>query len=108
MEKEMHRPFPKQGDHGIAKNYRGIILTSTAAKIYNPLLRNRREPKIEKILRENQNGFRRNRSTTSQMLTIRRILGVHAKNLEATILSVDFSKAFDSIHRGKMEQILLT
>ena len=28
------------------------------------------------------------------------------KNLEATILFVDFSKAFDSIHRGKMEQIL--
>ena len=41
-------------------------------------------------------------------MTIRRILeGVRAKNLEATILFVDFAKAFDSIHRGKMEQILL-
>ena len=30
-----------------------------------------------------------------------------AKNLQATLLFVDFSKAFDSIHRGKMEQILL-
>ena len=29
------------------------------------------------------------------------------KNLEATILFVDFAKAFDSIHRGKIEQILL-
>ena len=29
------------------------------------------------------------------------------KTLEATILFVDFSKAFDSIHRGKMVQILL-
>ena len=53
--------------------------------------------------------FRRNRSTTSQILTIRCILeGVRAKNLEATILFVDFSEAFDSIHGGKMEQILLT
>ena len=26
-------PFPKKGDRGIAKNYRGIILTSIAAKI---------------------------------------------------------------------------
>ena len=26
--------------------------------------------------------------------------------LEATIIFVDFSKAFDSIHKGKMEQIL--
>ena len=41
-------------------------------------------------------------------MTIHRILeGVHAKNLEATILFVDFAKAFDSICRGKMEQILL-
>ena len=28
------------------------------------------------------------------------------KNLQATLLYVDFTKAFDSIHRGKMEQIL--
>ena len=58
-------PFPKKGDLGLAKNYRGITLTSIAAKIYNALLRNRIEPKIDNILRKNQNGFRRNRSTTS-------------------------------------------
>ena len=101
-------PLPKKGDLGLAKNYRGITFMSIAAKIYNALLHNRIEPKIYNILRKNQNGFRRNRSTTSQILTIRRILeGVWAKNLEATILFVDFTKAFDSIHRGKMEQILL-
>ena len=101
-------PFPKKGDLGLAKNYRGITLTSIAAKIYNALLRNHREPKIDNILGKNQNGFRRNRSTTSQILAIRRILeGVRAKNLLATILFVDFTKVFDSIHRGKMEQILL-
>ena len=77
------------------------------AKIYNALLHNSIEPKIEKILRKNQNGFRRNRSLTSQILTLCWILGVHAKNHKATLLFVDFSKAFDSIHRGKMEQILL-
>ena len=101
-------PFPKKGDLGLAENYRGITLTSIAAKIYNALLQNRIEPKIDNIHRKNQNGFRRNRSTTSQILTIRRILeGVRAKNLQATLIFVDFTKAFDSIHRGKMEQILL-
>ena len=75
-------PFPKNGDLGIAKNYRGITLTSIAAKICNALLRNHIEPKIEKILRKNQNGFWRNRSTTSQILIIQRILeGVHVKSL---------------------------
>ena len=100
--------FPKKGDHGLANNYRGITLTSIAAKIYNALLRNHIEPKIDNILRKNQNSFRRNRSTTWQILTIRRILeGVRAKNLLVTILFVDKTQAFDSIHRGKMEQILL-
>ena len=50
---------------------------------------------------KNENCFRRNRSTSLQILTISRILkGVRAKSLEETIL-------FDSINRGKMEQILL-
>ena len=100
--------FPKKGDLGLAKNYWGITFTSIAAKIYNALLRNRIDPKIDNILRKNQNGFRRDRSTTSQILTVRRILGgVQAKNLQATLLFVDFTKAFDSTHRGKMEQTLL-
>ena len=46
-------PFPKKGDLRLAKNYRGITLTSIAAKIYNALLRNRIEPKIDNILRKN-------------------------------------------------------
>ena len=41
-------------------------------------------------------------------MTIHRFLeGVRAKNLQVTLIFVDFTKAFDSIHRGKMEQILL-
>ena len=70
--------IPKKGDLELAKNYWGITLTSIAAKIYNAQLRNRIEPKIEKIL--TKYGFRRNRPTTSQILTARQILeGVRAK-----------------------------
>ena len=101
-------PFPKKGDLGLVKNYLGITLTSIAAKIYNALLCNRIEPKIDNILRKNQNGFQRNKSTTSQILTLRRILeGVRSKNRRAIILFVDFTKAFDSIHRGKIEQFFV-
>ena len=95
-------PFPKKGNLGLAKNYRGITLTSIAVKIYNALLQNRIEPKIDNILRKNQNGFQRNRSTTSQVLTICRILeSVREKKLQVTLLFVDLTKAFNSIHRGR-------
>ena len=43
-----------------------------------------------------------------QILTIRRILeGVRANNLPAILLFIDFSKAFNLIHRGKMRNILI-
>ena len=73
------------------------------------MLLNRIRQEIDPILRKNQNGFRQNRSTTGQILTIRRIIeGVRSKNIPATLFFVDYAKAFDSIHRGKMKNILST
>ena len=100
-------PFPKKGNLALKKNYRCITLTSIASKIYNLMLLNRIRPKIEDILRKNQNGFRTNRSTTGQILTIRRLIeGVKSKNVPALLLFIDFSKAFDSIDRLKLKYIL--
>ena len=100
-------PFPKKGDLGLAKNYRGIILTSIAAKIYNALLRNRIEPKIDNILRKNQNGGEIDPQPHKYWSSVESLKAFGQKKLQVTLLFVDFTKAFDSIHRGKMEQILL-
>ena len=79
-----------------------------SAKIYNTQLHNHIEPKIDNILWKNQNGFRRNRSTTSRILTIRRILEVvRPKKPTGNNIICWFTKAFDSIHSGKKEQIFL-
>ena len=100
--------FTKKGNLGIIKNYRGITLTAMAAKVYNILLLHQIWPELKKILRKNQNGFQRNCSSNSEILTIHWIIkGVQTENLKATLLSIDFSKTFHSIHKVKMEQIQL-
>ena len=97
-------PFTKKRDLSITKNYRGITLTVIAANIYILMLLNRIRPESDPILRKNQNGFRTNRSTMGQILTIRRILErVKSKNLPLTLLFIDISKSFDTINRKKMK-----
>ena len=72
------------------------------------MLLNRIRPEIDPIISRTQIGFRKNRSTTGQIMTIRRILkGVKDKNLPLTILFIHFSKSFDTIHRKKMKEILI-
>ena len=41
-------------------------------------------------------------------LSVEFLEGIRAKNLDTAILFVNFSKAFESIYREKMEQIQLT
>ena len=66
----------KGSDLGFNKNYISISLNTEAVKLYNAMLRSHRK---------NQNGFRRNRSSTSRILTIHRIIEeLWAKSLEAT------------------------
>ena len=90
-------PFPNKNDFRIIKNYRGIALT---AKVYNALLLNYIWPEVEKILRKKTGQL----SKKSQNLTIHWInVGVGARNKKATLLFIDFSKAFDSRHREKSE-----
>ena len=63
------------------------------AKVYNALLLNHMEPEIGKISR--QKSIHNITDSDNQ------------KNLDVTHLYIYFPKVFDSIYRGKMEQILL-
>ena len=59
------------------------------------------------MLRPNQNGFRKGRSTTSHILVLRRIVEeLKNHDMEAVLTFIDFRKAFDSIDQGRMLQIL--
>ena len=100
-------PIPKSGDLSLGGNYRGISLSSIVAKSYNRMILNRVRPELDRHLRTNQNGFRVGRTTVGHILALRRLIeGVKANNLPAIMTYIDFRKAFDTIHRGKMLKIL--
>lgn len=67
-------PIHKKGSKLNCKNYRGILLLSTAYKVFTTVNKNRLEPYAEKIIGEYQAGFRLNKSTTDQLFTVRLIL----------------------------------
>ena len=67
-------PSPKESDIQITKNCRGMILTIAAAKIYFDLLLNSIKSGIQRILVINQNDLREKKSTTSEFLTILKII----------------------------------
>ncbi|CAH1244595.1 Hypp7340 [Branchiostoma lanceolatum] len=100
-------PIPKSGNLRLAGNYRGISLSSIVAKTFNRLILNRIRPALDMHLRRNQNGFRVGRSTVGHILALRRLIeGIKTYNLTAIITFIDFKKAFDTVHRGKMLKIL--
>ena len=72
------------------------------------MLLNRIRLVIDPLLPKNQNGFIQNRSASGKISkTISRIIeGAKSKQLSSTLLYIDFSKALDSIHRGKMREIV--
>ena len=102
-------PVPKKGDLSKPGNYRGIALTSIVAKTLNRMILHRIRPYVETKLLDSQNGFREGRSTTttSHILTLRRILeGARRKQLPVAMAFIDFVKAFDSINRSSLMKIL--
>jgi hypothetical protein len=75
--------------------------------MFNRKSLNRIRPAIDDHLRFNQNGFRSGRTIIGHILAIRRLVeGVKSNNLTAVLTLIDFKKAFDTIHRGKMLKIL--
>lgn len=88
-------------------NWRPITIISNVNKLYCKLIYNRLEPITDKILEEGQCAYRPSSDLSDVYLNLRMIIDSFAKSGDsACLLSLDFSKAFDSLSHHFIEQIL--
>jgi hypothetical protein len=101
-------PIYKKGDKTECNNYRRISLLSTAYKILSNILLARLIPYVIETIEDRQCGFRRNRSTTDQIFYIRQTQEKKWEyNGKGRQLFVGFKKAYDSVKREVLYNILL-
>ena len=66
--------LPKKGDLRDCSNYRGIMLLSVPGKVLNRVILDRVKDAVDPQLRDQQAGFRRNRSCADQIASLRIII----------------------------------
>jgi hypothetical protein len=99
--------IPKKQNAKLLTDHRGISLMSSAAKLFNRIILLRIRRVVDPLLLNCQNGFRRHRSTIQHIVALRRICEESlAHRLPLIAIFVDFSKAFDSVNRARLEEIL--
>ena len=90
--------LPKKGNLQKCQNYRTISLICHPSKVMLRIILTRLKPVAEKIIAEEQAGFRAGRSTTEQIFNLRLLCekyGEHQQDLYHVF--IDFKKAFDRV-----------
>jgi len=106
-EESINVPIYKKGDKTDCSNYRDIHRPTTYKILFNILLSNL-TPYAKEIIGDHQSGFRRNRSITDHIFCIRQILEKKWEHNEAVHqLFIDFKKAYDSVRREVLYDILI-
>ena len=99
--------IPKSGGSTNLDNQRGIALECSVPKLLNAVLRNRLLPVLDPILLGLQSGFRPGRCAVEQIAAIRSVIdSCRTRQRAAAIVFVDFRKAFHSVSRSSIPQLL--
>ncbi|KAL9959458.1 hypothetical protein ACROYT_G032784 [Oculina patagonica] len=97
----------KKGDLRDCNNWRGVTLLPVISKIFGRMLLERIKRGVDKKLRKEQAGFRSKRSTTEPIFILRNILEqTNEWRTGLYVHFVDFEKAFDSVHRESLWNIM--
>ena len=90
--------LPKNSNLQLSQNYRTISLISHPSKVMLEIMINRLEPEAEKIIAEEQAGFRPGRSTTEQIFNLRILCERYLQHQQDLYhVFIDFKKAFDRV-----------
>ena len=101
-------PIYKKGDKTDCSYYMGISLLPTKYKILSKILLSTLNTQTDEIIGDNQFGFRRNRSNTDHTFCICQILEKKWEYTEKVHhLFTDFKKAYDSVRREVLYNILI-
>lgn len=99
--------IPKKGDLSNCQNYRGIMLLSVPGKVFNRVLLERIKAAVDSRLRDQQAGFRKDRSCTDHIATLRIIIEQSTEwNSPLYVNFIDYEKAFDSIDRNTLWKLM--
>jgi len=93
-----------------ATDLRPIALTNLEYKIFMGVIRDKIECHIERVgaVRENQAGFSKGRRIEDNLIILRYCVEESKKRkLELYVAAIDFSKAFDSVNRVKLLEVLM-
>ena len=102
-------PLPKPGKKkGPVKHLRPVILLSVLRKIIAISLITRCWDRLSKEITPDQAAYQPGRSTTEQVFTLKLLTekAIISENYEIIILLIDMSKAFDTVNRSKLLNIL--
>ena len=90
--------LPKKGNLQQCQNYRTISLINHPNKVMLKIILNRLKPQAEKIIAEEQAGFRAGRSTREQIFSLRILREKYLQHPQDLYhVFVDFKKAFDGV-----------
>ena len=99
--------LPKKGDITLCKNWRGIMLLSVPSKVMTRIILERLKDAVDTKLRPEQAGFRKEKSCTDQIASLRIIIEQSLEwNSSLYLNFIDFQKAFDSVDRNTIWKLL--
>lgn len=100
-------PIPKKGALKVCDNWRGISLLDVVGKVFARIVQSRLQRTAEGLLPDSQCGFRPGRGCADMIFVARQLVEKTLEHNDSLfILFVDLRKAYDSVPRSALWEVL--